>query len=145
VLAGLLVVSGVALRFGPLAWAWWRRHRAAAAESESAYFTAFERVCRTGDARATQRALLAWLDRFLADDPAPSTEGLAARAADPELAAELTALEGAAYGHTTGGRQWSPTELSRRVRAARSRLRRNATTEPAGVGALPPLNPTGNN
>lgn len=141
-LAGFLAVGVAAWRFGPTAWAGWKRHREAAAASESAYFTTFERACRTGDAHATQRALLAWLDRFLTGDTAPSTENLAARAADPELTAELTALEDVVYGRAgPRSRQWLAGELLRRVRAARSRLRRKTTPEDAGWGALPPLNP----
>jgi hypothetical protein len=143
-LAGLLGVGVAAWRFGPAAQAWWKQHREAAAESESAYFAAFERACHTGDAHATERGLLAWLDRFFADAPAPSIEDFAARAADPELMAELTALADAVYGRApTRGRPWSPGELRRRVRAARSRLRQNTTAEHLGQSVLPPLNPSG--
>jgi hypothetical protein len=111
-------------------------------ETEPAYFAAFERACHTNDAHATERALLAWLDRFLADDPAPSTESLAARAADPELTAELAALEDAVYGRSSSpGRPWSSRPLLLRVRAARSRLHRNPRATHVGSDALPPLNP----
>src|SRR5262249_32740693 len=83
---GVVLAAGVVgWRFGPAVWAWWRRYGEKAAESESAYFAAFERACRTGDAHATLRALLAWLDRFFTSDPAPRIETLAARAAAPEF------------------------------------------------------------
>ena len=79
---------------------------------------------------------------FLADDPVPSTEGRAARAADPELATELTAPENAAYGRgPSPGRPWSPGQLRQRARVARSRLGHRTTAEPVVSGVLPPLNP----
>jgi hypothetical protein len=141
---GALAVGVAAWWLVPAVWGWWQRYRAAAAESEATYFAAFERTCRTGDARATQRALLAWLDRFLADDPAPNTESFAARSADPALAAELTKLEDAVYGRTASrGRPWSAEELVRRTRAARSRLRQDVAAGNSRGGALPPLNPCG--
>jgi hypothetical protein len=46
-------------RFAPALAAKWKRHRERAAESERAYFVAFERACETGDAHATYRALVA--------------------------------------------------------------------------------------
>jgi hypothetical protein len=141
-LAAVLAVGVVTWRFGPSAWDWWKQRRQAAAESESAYFAAFERACRSDDAQATQRALLAWLDRFLRDDPAPRAASLAVRSNDPELAAQLAALEDTVWGRRSSpGRAWSPSQLGPRVRAARSRLRRGTRAGYAGKGILPPLNP----
>ncbi|HEX4613350.1 MAG TPA: hypothetical protein VH092_34515 [Urbifossiella sp.] len=138
VLVGLVGAAGLAWRFGPAVGARWRRHRAAVAASEPTAFTAFRRACRSGDPRAVNPALLAWLDRFQADGSVPTADQFAARAGDPQLAAQLAALRAAAYGPAPAG--WSPADFAHRVGAARARIARRHRPR---VDALPPLNPGG--
>jgi hypothetical protein len=140
-LTGLLALGVVVWRLTPAIWAWWKRTRKAVAESESAYFTAFERACGTADAQVTYQALLAWLGRFVSEDNIPRTSTLASLGDDPALTKELSILEDDLYGREKTRRRWSPAELLRHVRSARSRIRVTKLTEPKGEESLPPLNP----
>ena len=139
-----LAAIGAAWKFGPCCRALWSQHRLRVAGSESALFRTFEAACHRDDPHTALRALLAWLDHFLAPDPAPTAQGLAARAGDPHLAADIAALAEAAYGRTTRANvPWSGRDLARRTRRARARLRRTTAGASRRRGGLPPLNPGG--
>lgn len=140
-LVGLLALAGLAWRFGPVLRTRWRRHRAVMAASERTAFAAFHRACAAGDARTAHRALVGWLDRFLTGGPIPTLDQFAARAGDPQLTAQLAALQAAAFGPTSAG--WSPGDLARRVGAARARIARSRRHRSSVSAVLPPLNPTG--
>ena len=134
--SAVLLAVGMAWWFGPVLQRRWRQHRAAAASSERAAFAAFRRACRSGDARATHQALIAWLDRARTDGSVPTLERFAAQAADPSLTDQLAALQAAAFGPRPA--PWSPHDLARRVAATRRAIARHHRhrTDP-----LPPLNP----
>jgi len=141
-IVGVAVVGVVAWRLGLIVWAWSERRQAAAAEYEATYFAAFERACHNGDPHAIHQALFAWLDRFLANDPAPSAESFVTRASDPELTEDLSGLEDALYGRMSDrSKRWSAGNLLRKVRRARSRLRLLRTPDHGRRCVLPPLNP----
>ncbi len=134
----LVVATAFAWWLAPALRTRWQTFRATVAASEGAAFAAFHRACATGDARAANRALTAWLDRFPIDDSVPTVASVAARAGDPELTAQLAALQSAALGPKPS--PWSPHDLARCVAAARSRLARRPRRR---VDVLPPLNPSG--
>jgi hypothetical protein len=139
--AGVVALGLLGWRFAPALASSWKRYRARAAESEGAYFAAFERACRTGDAHATYRALVAWLDRFAVEPRVETLDDFARRAGDPQLSAEFTALRDAAFKPGADGSTRPRPELAHRVRIARKQLSHTARArrhEPA----LPPLNPT---
>lgn len=140
--AGLIVLALLGWRFGPKFAARWARHEARVAGSERTYFAAFERACQAHDAHAIYRALVAWLDRFALDPPVTQLDEFAERAADPQLTAELTALQDAVFKPGANSSPRVRPELAHRVRIARSRLSRSEHRETRHGPLLPPLNPT---
>jgi hypothetical protein len=126
---------------------WWRvRHapvgraqpdakvsKAPAAASARKQFIA---ACRDADARAAQRALLAWASAHWHDDPPRGLEALSRRIDDPEARAAIAELNRALY---SGSGQWNGARLAELLQQL---------PEPQGVVArsgpvLAPLYPGG--
>lgn len=114
---------------------WWllRRHRHAATDALDELVAA----CRTGDPRRTLRALYRWADSTMPGGGERTLARLARAAGTPELDAEARRLEALLYGNGAG---WDGEALIAAAQAADRTLRRHRGG-PAGVGALPPLNP----
>jgi len=103
---------------------------------------AFERVTDTighGDRAAIYPAVLRWLERVAPHHPPLTVATLAERVGDPELGRALASLGAAVYGGAAP-RRWETGDLSRRLTAARDRLR-HADDAAHATEPLPPLNP----
>lgn len=144
--AAVFGAAALAWLLAPIVTATRRRVTAARAERrrrwEASEARAFERVTDTiggGDPGAIYPAVLRWLARVEPQHPPVTVTTLAERVGDPELGRALASLGAAVYGDSAP-RTWQTGDLSRRLAAARDRLRRAGdaarATEP-----LPPLNP----
>ncbi|HEY7293072.1 MAG TPA: hypothetical protein VH583_24770 [Vicinamibacterales bacterium] len=119
----------------------WRRVQ----RSEPMYFRKVTRASRTGDARATYAATLAWLDRAWASDGELMTlERAATLSGDPELRRQSDALLDTLYARPAATHGvWSGPEFSRLIARARPRLlRARRFVDGSPDTPLPPLNPT---
>jgi hypothetical protein len=106
-------------------------------ESEQTFFRRFRRAARSGDAAATARTLMFWLDRRRARPGPALFSDFAEAACDPALERQAKALGDVLYADSIDPDAWSGKMLYRRVDKARKKRlpEKNAEDE------LPPLNP----
>jgi hypothetical protein len=142
--AALFVLLWIVRRTGPaiarVAANAWRRMR----DSEPVYFSRALRASRSGDAHASYRTAVEWLDRVNRDVVRPATLEHAARAvADATLAKEAVALEGVLFGSPHSNRNpWSGQRFSSLLWLIRRSLVNPARPgEGSPTAVLPPLNP----
>ncbi|GMR22605.1 MAG: BatD family protein [Acidobacteriota bacterium] len=106
-------------------------------ESEQTSFRHFRKAARSGDAAATARTLMRWLDRRR-DRKGPALfSDFAEAAADPALERHAKALGDVLYAKTCDPAGWSGKELYRRVDIARKKRAPEKNSE----AGLPALNP----
>jgi len=127
-LAVLLLAAGPLLRRSRT------RREPTIAEREVTAFAAVRDAARGGDARATEAAVLAWLDRRSPAGVTPTLAGLAEESGDAELGEALSQLERGLYGRETTA------SVPAGLLPALERSRRT-TARAAATGGLPPLNP----
>ena len=106
-------------------------------ETEATFWKRFEKAALAGDARATARTLMFWLDRRREGAGVATFREFAEGASDPELVHEAHALGATLYAERAAGNAWSGKALYRRVAAAR-RMRGRAVD---ADDELPRLNP----
>ena len=107
-------------------------------QSEGAYFRRFRRAARSGDPRATVRALAAWLDRRHTGPGAATFRAFAAHAADPELDREAGSLDGALFVADPSPAPWSGRGLAERVGRTRRRRPVAGSTDTDDLVAMNP-------
>ena len=122
--------------------AWTELRQTGAEEKER--FREFKNAARKGEAVPAVRALLAWLDAFPLEGEPNSLAAFVSSSADPVLEEQIAALESAAFATSGGDDKWSPSELVKRVAAARSRGVRKHDPENSADG-LQLLNPRASN
>lgn len=106
-------------------------------ESDQTLFRRFRKAARSGDAAATARTLMFWLDRRHDRPGAALFRDFAEAAHDPALERQARALGDILYAKTGEPADWSGNTLYRRVDMARKkRMPENHTED-----ELPPLNP----
>ena len=106
-------------------------------ETEATFWKRFEKAALAGDAHATARALMFWLDRRR-DGPGVATfREFAEGAQDTELDREASALDATLYAERAEEKTWSGKALYRRVAAARGKHAPRVASD----DELPPLNP----
>ncbi|MEM9382597.1 MAG: hypothetical protein AAGB93_21775 [Planctomycetota bacterium] len=153
--SSFIVVGGLVLALvgvvGALCFALWRRfygplseqlqaRRLRAHASEAGCFRALTSALDRDDPAASMAALYRWLGARSAVDRTATLRGFAGESADPEMLAELEALESAVLGAAaTGGTPWRGAPLARRL--ARERARHGSTAARTATPELPPLNP----
>jgi len=106
-------------------------------ESEQMFFRRFRKAARSGDAAATARTLMFWLDRRRARPGPALFSDFAEAACDPALEREAKALGDVLYADSIDPAAWSGNTLYRRVDMARKKRLPKSNTE----HELPPLNP----
>lgn len=117
-----------------------RRYRSGVetAESEEPLFRRFRKAARSGDAGATARTLMFWLDRRRARPGPALFSDFAEAASDPALERQAKALGDVLYADSIDPAvAWSGNTLYRRVNVARKKRMPTTNTE----DELPPLNP----
>jgi hypothetical protein len=119
----------------------YRQHRASYLQSEQFYFDQLRRAARSGDAKASYFALLAWLQRF---GPAGTVDALKVTARDPALEQEVTSLETQLFASQPTGVGWSPRRFIRHVGSARRSLRKKSVHQETHMALPPQLNPGSN-
>jgi hypothetical protein len=118
-----------------------RQHRVSYLQSEQFYFDQLRRAARSGDAKASYFALLAWLQRF---GLAGTIDTLKVTARDPALEQEVTSLETQLFASQPTGASWSPRRFIRHVGSARRSLRKKSVHQETHSALPPRLNPGSN-
>jgi hypothetical protein len=118
-----------------------RQHRVSYLQSEQFYFDQLRRAARSGDAKASYFALLAWLQRFR---PACTIETLKVTARDPALEEEVASLETRLFASQPTAADWSPRRFIRHVGSARRSLRKESVHQETHSALPPRLNPGSN-
>jgi hypothetical protein len=122
----------------------WKAWQARRRESEKAYFRNFRRACRSGDATATFRALMVWLDRSDLGGRDGTLACFLHLADDPELDKQVHELQNTLYAvrRQAGDKQaLAGGKLYMAVRKSRLRLRRASPLYSNRHQELPALNP----
>ena len=87
-------------------------------ETEATFWKRFEKAPLAGDARATARTLMFWLDRRREGAGVATFQEFAEGASDPELVHEAHALGAKSYAERAAGNAWSGKALYRGIAAA---------------------------
>jgi len=140
-LAGLTALAWLIPRAGRAIADLYRQHRASYLHSEQFHFDQLRRAARSGDAKASYFALLAWLQRF---GPAGTIDTLKVTARDPALEQEVTSLETQLFASQPTGASWSPRRFIRHVGSARRSLRKKSVEQEPHAALPPRLNPGSN-
>jgi len=98
--------------------------------------------CRRNNAQEVYSALLDWVRPFKPLAPTGTLAALTARANDPDLDAEVAALERELFGPHVDTHVWSARGLLRRAGAARRRLRTQSMSWATQPCLPADLNPT---
>ena len=142
VLLGMIILGWTQRRFGGVLADRIAAARSRWAESEARSFQLVRKAARSGDARATARQLMKWIDRWTAGGrQATAAESLGAEA-DPEVRQQLLALDAALYGSKADGSEvrWSGKDFAKTVARARRR-RGHTSSRRQSARRLRPLNP----
>jgi len=140
-LAGLTALAWLIPRAGRAIADLYRQHRASYLHSEQFHFDQLRRAARSGDAKASYFALLAWLQRF---GPADTIDALKLTARDPALEQEVTSLETQLFASQPTGASWSPRRFIRHVGSARRSLRKKSVEQETHTALPSRLNPGSN-
>jgi hypothetical protein len=136
----LLLLGGLARRYGPRLRARVEEAQRARRESEAAHFDRVLGACRRNDASGTMRALLAWVDRITPPGRVPTVQRLVDHARDAGLAVTVRELETALYGSGEAA-AWRGRPLAGALEAARRSGKAEDTAHAPAL--LSPLNPPG--
>jgi hypothetical protein len=136
----LLLLGGLARRYGPRLRARVEKAQRRRRESEAACFDRVLGACRRNDGPGTMRALLAWVDRITLPGGTPTLQRLVESADDPALADAVRDLETALYGSGDAA-AWRGRPLAGALEAGRRSGRAGNTAHAPEL--LSPLNPPG--
>jgi BatD DUF11 like domain len=100
-----------------------RRRRAAYLQSEAFAFSQLRRALRLRNAQTAYFAMLEWLPHVGATAPDHTMESFRVAVRDPSLNRQIDAIEGQLFASKRDTGHWSPSQLLRRIRAARRKLR----------------------
>ncbi len=137
VLTAVVIIAWLLHRYGSRYSAWSDARRRAREVSEAAYFTRVEEACRANDPAGAYRALGDWVRRA----GVVSIAAWCAEVGDPELRAEIPAIEQRLFAGRGQAGAWDGRILSSALGNARRAWLASRSSAAERLPALPALNP----